>query len=171
MERSMQRRSILKRLCFLTLILLIATAIVSAQSTTTGAITGRVVDPAMAIIRSATILLKNDGTVTVQTTVTGSSGDYLFAFLDPGNYTVSASAPGFETASQRISVGVGLTKALDFQLPIGKAKQSVTVNSRAPLIQTTKGTFPLRSPLSRFRRFPIRATISLLSPRCLPGRS
>jgi Carboxypeptidase regulatory-like domain len=140
----MQRRSILKRLCFLTLILLIATAIISAQSTTTGAITGRVVDPTMAVIRNATVTLKNRGTGAVQTTATGSSGTYLFAFLDPGNYTVSTSAPGFETASQRVAVGVGLMKTLDFRLPIGKAKQSVT--------------FQLRSPPSRFRKSPIRGT-------------
>jgi len=135
----MRTRSILKRLCFLTPIVFIATAIVSAQSTTTGAITGRVVDPTMAVIQNATLTLKNNGTGAVQTTVTGPSGAYLFAFLDPGNYTVSASSPGFKSASQHVTVIVGLTNTLNFQLPIGKAKQSVAVNSRAPLIQTTTG--------------------------------
>lgn len=135
----MRSRSILKRLCFLTLIFILATAIVSAQSTTTGAVTGRVVDPSMAVIQNATLTLKNNATGAVRTTVTGSSGAYLFAFLDPGNYTVSASSPGFESASQKVTVVVGLTKTLDILIPIGMAKQAVTISSGAALLQTTNG--------------------------------
>ena len=135
----MHGRSFLRLSCLLLTIFLIAIPNVSAQSTTTGAITGRVVDPTRAIIRNATILLKNDRTAARQTAATGSTGGYRFAFLDPGNYTVSATAPGFETVIQQVTVRVGLSKTLDFQLPVGQAKQTVTVSSRAALIQTTNG--------------------------------
>jgi len=54
----MHGRSFLKLSCLLLTIFFIANPNVSAQSTTTGAITGRVVDPARAIIRNAAILLK-----------------------------------------------------------------------------------------------------------------
>ncbi len=135
----MQSRAVLKSLGYLTLLFLSATAVAWAQSTTTGAVTGRVVDPAMAVIRNAAVTLKNHGTGATQTAVTSPSGTYLFAFVDPGNYTVSASAPGFETAAQLVTVKLGLTKTLDFQLSIGKAKQTVTVSSKAHLLETSNG--------------------------------
>jgi len=135
----MQNRLILRGLGLWTLLFLIPSAVAWAQSTTTGAVTGRVIDPSGAVIRNATVTLQNDGTSATQTTVAGQEGTYLFAFLDPGKYTVSASVPGFQTAVQRVTVGVGLTSTLDFQLPVGEAKQTVTVSSVASLIQTANG--------------------------------
>ncbi len=135
----MKYRFLMRCLGLWALFFLIPSGIAWAQSTTTGAIAGRVIDPSGAIIRSATVTLKNDGTGASRTTVTGSEGSYLFAFLDPGRYKVSASARGFKTAVQEVTVELGLTRTRDFQLPVGEPKQSVTVSSKAPLLQTANG--------------------------------
>lgn len=110
-----------------------------AQSTTTGAINGRVVDPSRAVIPGATVTLKDTATGAERTTVTGANGTFHFAFLEPGNYTVSATATGFRTTTQPISVSVGQTKTADIELQVGQARQTVTVTTEVPLIQTNNG--------------------------------
>lgn len=118
---------------------LMFTSSAQAQSTTTGAITGRVTDPSGAVIPNATVTLLNNGTNVSRTTTASSDGVYQFALLEPGNYTVSAGAAGFQKVSRILAVDVGQTSAVDFRLPLPTAKQMVTVTTEATLIQTTNG--------------------------------
>jgi len=107
-----------------------------AQSTTTGAVTGQVIDPSRAVIPGATVSLRNQGTGTEATTVTDANGSYNFALLDPGNYTVSASASGFQTTVRTVTVSLGRTQTADIELKIGAPRQTVTVTTEVPLVQT-----------------------------------
>ncbi len=150
----MQNRLVLRRLGLWALTLLIFSPIVRAQSTTTGAIEGRVMDPSGRVIQKATLTLKNDGTGNTQKTVTGKGGDYLFPFVEPGEYSVSSSARGFQTTVQTITVGLGLTRSLDFHLPIGEAKQIVTVRSKVPLLQTANGNNSSAITLAQIANIP-----------------
>jgi hypothetical protein len=106
-----------------------------AQSTTTGAITGLVIDPSHAAIPKATITLKNVGTGTTATTTADASGVYHFALLDPGNYTLTATASGFRETTQPVTVSLGTTQTADILLQVGAARQTVTVTTEAPLVQ------------------------------------
>lgn len=107
-----------------------------AQSTTTGAVTGQVIDPSRAVIPGATVSLRNQGTGTEATTVTDPNGSYHFALLDPGNYTVSASASGFQTTVRTVTISLGRTQTADIELKVGAPKQTVTVTTEVPLVQT-----------------------------------
>ena len=132
----MQNRSILKTLGFFVLIFLVALAVGRAQSTTTGAVTGRVIDPSAAVIPNASVTLTNAGTGATRAIVTGGNGTYHFAFLEPGNYMVSAGASGFRTTSRPVTIAVGQIKTADIELQVGAATQTVTVTSEVPLVQT-----------------------------------
>ncbi|HUZ45947.1 MAG TPA: carboxypeptidase regulatory-like domain-containing protein [Terriglobia bacterium] len=110
-----------------------------AQSTTTGAIAGQIIDPSRAVVPNATVTLKNMETGAPRTATTGSNGTYHFAFLEPGNYTVSATASGFQTTIRPVTVTVGQTITADIELQVGLSRQSVTVTSETPLVQTTNG--------------------------------
>jgi Carboxypeptidase regulatory-like domain len=129
----------LRILGFWTLCLLTASGVAWAQSTTTGAAAGRVTDPSGAVIARATVTLKNQGNGATRTASTAGNGAYLFPLLDPGAYTVSATAPGFQTTTQPVTVAVGRTEAADIELQVGQARQTVTVTSDAPLVETTSG--------------------------------
>lgn len=107
-----------------------------AQSTTTGAVTGRVIDPSSAVIPGASVSLRNLGTGTEATTVTDASGNYHFALLDPGNYTLSATASGFQTTARTVTVSLGRTETADLELRVGTARQTVTVTTEVPLVET-----------------------------------
>ena len=84
-----------------------------AQSSS-GTITGRVLDPSGQVVPGATVTLVRTDTRQARTLVTPASGDITFASLQPGPYTLQVGAPGFKTlekadlslsASERLSVG------------------------------------------------------------------
>jgi hypothetical protein len=102
-----------------------------------GAITGTVVDSSGAVIPSADVTLTNTGTGLVLHAKTNKSGDYFFSPIKIGTYTVSASAPGFQTTVQN-NVVVHVTDRLNipFKLTPGEVTQTVNVTSTAPLLQS-----------------------------------
>jgi hypothetical protein len=56
----------------------------SAQSTTTGGLTGVVTDPSGAVVPDAIIDLKDNRKGDTQSTKTNGEGVYLYSFLRPG---------------------------------------------------------------------------------------
>ncbi len=76
-------------LVFLGWIVLACGVQATAQSITSGDVTGVVTDPAHAAVPNASVTLTNVNTNVVQTATTGSQGTYRFAFTQPGTYKVS----------------------------------------------------------------------------------
>ncbi len=130
---------VLASLLVLPALLLLFPPKMMAQSTTTGAITGQVIDPSGAVIPNAAVTLKNTATGTTATDATDANGNYHFALLDPGNYTVAATASGFQTTTRPVTVSLGRTQTADIKLQVGAARQAVTVTTEAPLVQTNTG--------------------------------
>jgi hypothetical protein len=72
-----------------------------AQSmSTTASLSGTVSDPAGARIPKATVKLTNPEQGITRAITTGSAGDFSFALLPVGTYTLEATAPGFKTTKQ-----------------------------------------------------------------------
>ena len=65
-----------------------------------GAIIGVVTDNSGAVIPQADVTLTDLDTGLVLKGKTNASGEYFFSPIKTGNYTVSASAPNFETTQQ-----------------------------------------------------------------------
>src|ERR1700757_54421 len=81
--------------CATVVVLVFVVAAVSglwAQTSTTGAIAGVVTDPSAAVVSGVSITLKNNETGSSTSTTTNSQGSFTFPFLQPGNYSVSATA-------------------------------------------------------------------------------
>ncbi|HZT28754.1 MAG TPA: TonB-dependent receptor [Bryobacteraceae bacterium] len=108
--------------------------------TETGQITGTALDPTGAVIPNAAVTAKGVGTGVVRSVTTGDSGAYTFTNLLPGDYDVSASAPGFTTLQQRVTVTVGGRVGLDFHLEVGKAETTVEVTEGGVQVETTTQT-------------------------------
>ena len=91
-------RTILGSIC-LCCALLLAGLAASAQSATTGSISGTVTDSTGAAIKGATVTLTNTtrGGEVVRTTTTTSAGYYTAASLPLGTYIVKISDSGFKT--------------------------------------------------------------------------
>jgi hypothetical protein len=107
----------------------------TAQSLTTGDITGTVTDPSGAVVPNAQVMLKNLDAGTTQTRNTNAQGVYRFPLLSPGSYSVSVSATGFQTAQRTVALSVGQAVTANVQLELGATSQTVEVSAGGELVQ------------------------------------
>jgi hypothetical protein len=130
------RRPTLKRtLWLLALVLFALTGGALAQST--GTISGIVTDPTGAVIPGAQIVIKSTQTGLERKLVSDASGNYVAASLQPGNYTVLATAAGFSNFTVK-SVDLAVDQKTTINIPMGllSAGETVQVESAAPLIDS-----------------------------------
>lgn len=103
----------------------------------TGSISGVVADAAGSVVQGVAVTAHESSTGTDYSTVSSSTGYYVFASLRTGTYTVSAVAPGFKTAIYNgIVVMVGSHTAQNISLAVGAVNQSVSVNAQALTLET-----------------------------------
>ncbi|MFC7213482.1 S8 family serine peptidase [Saliphagus sp. GCM10025334] len=100
-----------------------------------GELTGTITDATHeAVVSDATVELVRDGTVVASTT-TATDGTYAFTEVTPQAYTLSVSAPGFETATTDVTLESGGAQTANVSLA-GDASLSGTVienGTEAPL--------------------------------------
>ncbi len=97
---------------------------------------GTVVDASQAALPGATVTLINDATAVSVTRVADGEGRYLFDFVDPGMYTITAELDGFNKAEQksvRVQQRGDVTANLTLQL--GTIEESITVQATSTSIQ------------------------------------
>jgi Carboxypeptidase regulatory-like domain len=103
----------------------------------TAAITGSVVDPSGAPIKSATVTAKDTDRGTTYTAQTNDAGVFNILRIPVGTYAVTASAAGFDTAKYAaFTLVLNQTARLSFQMKVGKVSESVEVVGSAPVLQT-----------------------------------
>ncbi|MEX2262628.1 MAG: TonB-dependent receptor [Bryobacteraceae bacterium] len=111
-----------------------------AQSTTQ-TVQGLVSDTTSAVIAGAKITLTNQGTNVSQTISTNATGNYTFALVPVGNYTVRCEMQGFKSGLVRdLRVETAAQVRQDFQLDLGAVTESVEVSASAVLLQTENAT-------------------------------
>src|SRR5262249_43724458 len=119
------------------LLLALATGLLLAQSDR-GTLTGQVTDPSGAAVPNVTVVATNQATGVKYKSSSTDTGNYLVTQLPPGNYDVSAEAPGFRPRIQK-SVGIHVAQTLTLNLPLelGAVEQAVEVTGAAPVIEST----------------------------------
>ena len=106
-----------------------------AQSGTSSAITGIIVDPAESVIVGAAVTANEINTGTTRTTLSDATGRFLFSQLNPGTYRISVLAQGFAAQeSASITVAVGQIAAVNFALSFAGTSQSVNVSAESGLM-------------------------------------
>jgi hypothetical protein len=104
-------------------------------------ITGTVSDPQGKVIPGATVQVKNLATNVITTVATSERGLYTVPPVNPGNYSVTVSAPGFKTSVQgNIELRVSDRKTVDVKLELGSPTETVTVSAEAILIDTSSAS-------------------------------
>ena len=100
---------------------LLAASAAFAQSTY-GTIAGTITDSTSAIIRAAKVEAMNQETKISRSVVTDDYGRYSFVNLDPGVYTVSATAPGFGRSEHKdVTLLARADVPINFQLAVASA--------------------------------------------------
>jgi hypothetical protein len=114
--------------------LLVSTPVL-AQSTAT--LQGTVTDAKGAIIPNATVTVKNKNTSFERTVQTDSDGNYQFAGLPVGSYSLEVKVQGFKTqVADQVTLEVAKTVIQNFQLDVGAVSEQVLVTTDLPVIET-----------------------------------
>jgi hypothetical protein len=116
--------NLLRRITLLSLAILGAASFAAAQSSA-GTIKGVLTDDSGASIPAAFLTVTNAaGKHQAQSQADGS---YTFVGLQPGDYTLAVTYPGFGPFSKVVTVSAGGTVALPIQLAVVAEKQEITV--------------------------------------------
>jgi hypothetical protein len=126
----------------LLLVLVLATCVgaLRAQSTDSS-IAGRVSDPSNAVIAGAKVAATNADTNVRYEGTTNGSGEYYLTNLPPGSYRIEIEKPGFQKLIKPdVILHVQDALAIDFEMTVGSALQTITVEAGAPVVNTQSAT-------------------------------
>jgi hypothetical protein len=152
---------------------ILAIAILSASpayAQVSGAtLSGTITDPSGAAIANAKLSITNKATGVTRDVTTDAAGFYSAPNLLPGDYEVSASAPGFSTTKEsNITLTVGGQQTLNVALRIGESTQTVLVAEAAPQIQLSSSTIGAQVESKEVLELPLNgrdwASLATLSP-------
>jgi len=121
-------------------VLVLCTAPMWAQSTSSGTIVGTVTDPSNAVVSGATVTLTDTATKSARQATTNDAGRYIFVDVPPGAYDVSIAKQGFSMTKTQTTVTVGVTNTLNMSLQIGGSNVVVEVTAVGTELQTMNAT-------------------------------
>jgi hypothetical protein len=113
-----------------------------AQGGTTGSIGGTITDEQNAVVRGATVTVKNNATNKEFTATTADNGTFNVPSLGSGVYTVTIAATGFKTTViPEVKVDVGSSSSVNVALQVGTPTETVqVVDVAGELLQTQTAT-------------------------------
>lgn len=156
--RKAARKHGLLEVCLLSLFLLCfgLTSTALAQTGGEGGIQGTVVDSTGAAVPNATVTATNNATGIAEKRQTTGAGLYTISPILPGTYTVTATAQGFNTVTQKnLTVNALAMTPLDLTLTVGTASTEVTVTSAPPQLETTNATLGMTIENQAYANLPL----------------
>ncbi|HEX8152515.1 MAG TPA: TonB-dependent receptor, partial [Thermoanaerobaculia bacterium] len=121
-----------------------------------------------------TVTAKNTETGLTQLTVTDSDGSYRILNLPTGKYTVSAGLEGFNTVEQTVTLRLGSAPTISFTLQPSAVSETITVTSRAPIVEVTKTQASTTIETEQLKTLPIQGRnftdLVLLTPETRKDR-
>jgi carboxypeptidase family protein/TonB-dependent receptor-like protein len=126
------------RCAFLLLVVGLVASLPLLAQRITGDISGTVQDTTGAVVKDAKVTASNTATGETRSASTSDSGFYRILELPPGNYKLTATAPGFKTSARDAQVGLSMVTQSDFQLQPGQVSETIEVEGTSPLVETTE---------------------------------
>ena len=129
------------RRCILAAALVGLFAVGALSQTQLATVSGTITDPSGAVVPGVNVTVVSQGTGLKRTALTDTAGEYRFAGLPTGNYSLRMEKRGFQS---QVREGVELNSAVDVtinsQLAIGDLSQQTTVSANAVGIDNTTST-------------------------------
>jgi hypothetical protein len=127
------------KLCSILALLLFALALPTQTfgQVDQGSINGTVKDSSGGSIAGASVTLTNEDTGVTLSMTTNANGEYIFAPVKIGRYSITAEFKGFQKVQQKnVTVDVQQKVLADITLPTGASAETVIVNEAPPALQT-----------------------------------
>lgn len=153
----------------LTAALLVAAFQVIAFAQTTGSIAGTVLDANGAAVVGATVVIKGAGGQEY-TVVTNDNGGYRVPSVDPGLYSVTATAANFKrSVVENVKVDTGIPSTVNVTLQAGEVSETVVVTGGGEVLQTQTATIGTTITGRQITDTPIASRDALDLVALLPG--
>ena len=121
-----------------------------------GRVQGSLTDDAQLGVPGAQVTLRNDATGVASTRITGPEGRYLFDYVDPGTYTLTAELDGFSTMVQRnVLVQARGDVTVDVRMKVATLAETVTVVASPVAIQFNTSSKDLTLDTKALESLPI----------------
>ncbi|MEZ5404195.1 MAG: TonB-dependent receptor [Bryobacteraceae bacterium] len=119
----------------------LASAVLMLAQTSTSSISGTVSDSSTAVVPNAAVTATNEATGIQYRQQTTEAGLFSFPSLPVGTYRISVEAAGFKTAVRTGNIlQISSPVAVDIQLEVGQASETVSVEAAAEQLQTSNAT-------------------------------
>src|SRR6267154_1970126 len=130
----------LSHLRYLLLLVLLLAGLPFRASAQNATIVGTVTDPSGSVVANVKVTIRQLETNLANTFTTNDSGQYVAVDLPVGHYNIKTEASGFKVAEQKgLVLNVGDRTRVDFQLVLGAASETVTVEANAVRVQADSG--------------------------------
>lgn len=123
--------------------LLVGVTSAAAQSSTlSSGIEGRITDDSGGALPGVTVVLRSPALQAPQLeTVSDDSGNYRFARLPGGTYSVTFQLSGFKTVTrEQLRLDANFVATIDAQLGIGQLEETVVVTGESPVVDVRSTT-------------------------------
>src|SRR5882757_4587525 len=141
----------------------VASVFVDAQALNAGTVTGVVTDPNGAVVPNATVTIANSITGYTRTVNTNADGAFRFNDVPPNNYQLKASAPGFTSEQQSLTVRTSVPISIKIPLSVSTASETVTITSSTAEVLENTSTSHTDLDQYLITRLPVRSVGSGLS--------
>jgi len=129
--------------------------------TTTGTLVGNITDASGAAVPNAAVEAVNTATAVRSPATATSNGDYRFGNLPAGTYNVTATAPGFTSATRRgVLVTLSTVSTENIIMQVGSVSTTVDVSESSTIIDTTTATISTNFGTELSRDLPV-STVGL----------
>ncbi|HEY6232085.1 MAG TPA: TonB-dependent receptor [Pyrinomonadaceae bacterium] len=136
----------------------------------TGRLIGTVTDPGGAVIPGATVTVKDTQTGREVTTTASGEGNFAFAQLDVGVYTMTVTAAGYSTfTATDVKVDSNRDNTLNVSMSVGGVKENVTVVAGADIVNSSNGELSNTISTKQVKELPINGRNPLALLNLLPG--
>jgi outer membrane receptor for ferrienterochelin and colicin len=119
------------------------------QGNPTGTISGQVVDSQSLALPGVTVTVESPNLQGKRSTTTSANGDYIFALLPPGEYTVSFELTGFQSVKRKAQVTPATAVPVSATLNVATVTEEITVTSTSsePFQQTAPAATSFKAEL------------------------
>ncbi|RPI51163.1 MAG: carboxypeptidase regulatory-like domain-containing protein, partial [Acidobacteria bacterium] len=158
---------------FRALIVLLLVSTAGWAQTTSGSISGSVVDAQKQVVPGADVIITNEQNGETRRTVTNDVGDYVFAGVAPGPYSVRAELAGFRPIERRNNVVLANSRLAvpPLTLEVGTVAEAVTVSAVGESVATTTTSHQAVLDLGQVENLSIRGRDPISLLKILPGVS
>jgi hypothetical protein len=143
------------------------------QSVDVASVSGRVIDPSGAVVAGAQVAARHVDTNVTATTATDAEGRFRLPYLKIGPYEIAVRQPGFQDATQRLTLSAGSAFELPITLAVGAVDTNVTVTAAPTVIEAARSQIAATVSETEVRNLPMNGRnfldVALLAPGVAPA--